>query len=148
MPTNNEYDFIIIMDDAMKDIDNNPLSWIVGLTLNTVLVFYVNIIVEGGPNSLKGGADWPTILNEVPQSVLVVLVAVLMPYLMLHYKRKAKRTSITLASRVMMVSTAVAAVLIFASSTMLVKELTLDIGWVFLWVIAVYFVLIPENMRD
>lgn len=31
---------------------------------------------------------------------------------------------------------------------MLVKELTLDIGWVFLWVIAVYFVLIPENMPD
>ncbi|MDD4978761.1 MAG: hypothetical protein PHI29_09025 [Gallionella sp.] len=132
----------------MKDIDNNPLSWIVGLTLNTVLVFYVNIMVEGGPNSLKGGADWPTILNEVPQSILIVLVAVLLPYLMLHYKRKAKRTSITLASRVMMASTAVAAVLIFASSTMLVKELTLDIGWVFLWVIAVYFVLIPENMRD
>ncbi|MEQ1915327.1 MAG: hypothetical protein ABL856_01220 [Gallionella sp.] len=67
----------------MNDIDNNPLSWIVGLTLNTVLVFYVNIMVEGGPNSLKGRADWPTILNEVPQSILIVLVAVLLPYLML-----------------------------------------------------------------
>lgn len=132
----------------MKDIDNNPPSWMLGFALNTVLVFYVNIMVEGGPNSLKGGADWPTILNEVPQSVLIVLVAVLMPYLMLHYKRKAKRTSITLASRVMMVSSVVAAVLIFSSNTMMVKELTLDISWVFLWVIAVYFVLIPENKRD
>ena len=132
----------------MKDIDNNPPSWLIGLVLNTVLVFYVNIMVEGGPNSLKGGADWPTILNEVPQSVLIVLVAVLMPYLMLHYKRKAKRTSITLASRVMMATTAAASILIFASSSMLVKELTLDISWVFLWVIAVYFVLIPENIRD
>ena len=131
-----------------KEIDKNPLSWMIGLGLNTVLVFYVNIMVEGGPNSLKGGADWPTILNEVPQSILIVLVAVLMPYLMLHYKRKAKRTSITLASRVMLVTTAAASILIVASSTMLVKELTLDIGWVFLWVIAVYFVLIPENKRD
>lgn len=131
-----------------NELDNNPLSWMIGLALNAVLVFYVNIMVEGGPNSLKGGADWPTILNEVPQSILIVLVAVLMPYLMLHYKRKAKRTSILSASRVMMASTAIAAVLILFSSSMLVKELTLDIGWVFLWVIAVYFVLIPETRRD
>lgn len=129
----------------MKDVESNPLTWSLGLGLNAILVFYVNIMVEGGPNSLKGGADWPTILNEVPQSLLIVLVAVLVPYLMLHFKRKAKRTSIRLGSRVMLVSTVLAAALIFASSSMLVQELTLDIGWVMLWVIAVYFVLIPES---
>ncbi len=132
----------------MKDIDNNPLSWILGLALNTVLVFYVHIMVEGGPDSLKGGTDWPTILNDVPQTILIVLVAVLMPYMMLHYKRKAKRASITVASRVMMATTMCSGVLILVSKTMLTKELTLDISWVFLWVISVYFVLIPESRRD
>lgn len=132
----------------MKDIDNNPLSWMLGLALNTLLVFYVHIMVEGGPDSLKGGTDWPTILNDVPQTILIVLVAVLMPYMMLHYKRKAKRASITIASRVMLATTMCGGVLILVSQTMLTKELTLDIGWVFLWVIAIYFVLIPESRRD
>jgi ABC-type glycerol-3-phosphate transport system permease component len=113
----------------MKDIDNNPLSWMLGLALNTLLVFYVHIMVEGGPDSLKGGTDWPTILNDVPQTLLIVLVAVLMPYMMLHYKRKAKRASITVASRVMLATTMCGGVLILVSQTMLTKELTLDIGW-------------------
>lgn len=130
------------------NIDKNPVSWLSGLTLNAILVFYVNIWVEGGPSSLKGAADWPTILNEVPQSILIVLVAVLMPYLMLHYKRKAKRSPITSASHLMLATTVAAAVLIFVTGNMMVKELTLDIGWVFLWVIAVYFVLIPEHKGD
>lgn len=132
----------------MNKFTSNPWSWRLGLALNTLLVFYVHIIVEGGPDSLKGDADWPTILNDIPQAVLIVLVAVLMPYLLLHYKRIAKHASITTSSRVMLATTGVAAVLIFASHTMLTKELTLDISWVILWVTAVYFALIPETHRD
>lgn len=139
---------MITLDAEMKNIDNNPLSWMLGLALNSVLVFYVQIIVKGGPDSLKGGADWPTLLNEVPQTILIILVAVLMPYMMLHFKRKAKLTSIIVASRFMLATTVCASVLIFAAQSMLTKELTLDIGWALLWVSSFYFVLIPESRHD
>lgn len=39
---------MITLDAEMKNIDNNPLSWMLGLALNSVLVFYVQIIVKGG----------------------------------------------------------------------------------------------------
>jgi len=132
----------------MMNFNRNPWSWRLGLALNTILVFYVHIIVEGGPDSLKGDADWPTIFNEIPQTVLIIVVAVLMPYLLMHYKRTAKHTSIATGSKVMLTTTCLAAVLIFASHTMLTKELTLDISWVILWITALYFVLIPEVQRD
>lgn len=132
----------------MNNGNKNPWSWRLGLALNTILVCYVHIVVEGGPDSLKGDADWPTILNEIPQTVLIVLVAVFMPYFLLHYKRMAKHTAIATGSRVMLITTCLAAVLIFASHSILTKELTLDISWVILWITALYFVLKPEVRRD
>ena len=132
---------------VMSQINRYPVSWLAGLIFNVALVFYVYLVVEGGPDSVRHGADWPTILNEIPQMILIVLVAVFLPYLMLWFKCKEKGSTISPPGRLMLVTTVCSALVIISAQATLTMELALDIGWVFLWVIAVYFILIPETRQ-
>lgn len=121
-----------------------PVSLLSGLILNIGLVAYVYFVVEGGPVALKQGGDWPAILNEIPQTVLIFSLAILLPYWMVWSRRMADFAWLSRVGRAMLAETLVCAALVASFHEALYKELTMDIGWVMLWGVASYFVLIAK----
>lgn len=129
----------------MRKISNHAASLLAGFILNITLLIYVYFMVEGGPVSIQQGGDWIAILNEVPQTILVFLVAVFMPYLMAWSRCKENVDLIFMASTIMLATTVISCVVIITAQHALTKELTLDIGWLTLWGTAFYFALIPQK---
>ena len=119
-----------------------------GFALNMVLLSYVYFGVEGGPVSIQQGGGWEAILNELPQTILIFMVAVLMPYIMVWSRCKKNTAVISLASTVMLASTVISCVLIVLAHKPVIKELTLDLSWVILWGTSVYFVLMPQRFSQ
>jgi hypothetical protein len=89
--------------------------------------------------------DWLGILNEVPQTIVMILVGILMPYVMVWSKCRAHVARLMLACRAMLVTSVLNCALIMMLQAAVSKEIALDIGWVILWGIAMYFVLIPPR---
>jgi hypothetical protein len=61
-------------------------SLLIGFIVNIALVIYVYFVVESGSATLKPDLNWLTILNELPQTVVTIIVAVLLPYIMIWVK--------------------------------------------------------------
>ncbi len=129
----------------MSKIFNHAVQLLAGFMLNVALLIYVYFVVEGGPVAIQQGGDWVAILNEVPQTIVIFIVAVFMPYIMVWSRCKENSAAISLAGTVMLTPTVIACVVIVSAQQALTKELTLDISWLILWGIAVYFVLIPQK---
>ena len=129
----------------MSQISNHAVRLLAGFMLNIALLIYVYFVVEGGPVAIHQGGDWMAILNEVPQTIVIFMVAVFMPYIMVWSRCKENSAVISLAGTVMLAPTVIACVVIASAQQALTKELTLDISWLILWGIAVYFVLIPQK---
>ncbi|MGC2166162.1 MAG: hypothetical protein WA632_09135 [Gallionella sp.] len=128
----------------IKQIFDFKLIIVVGLALNIALTIYVYFIVDGGPVSLKQGGDWTEILNEIPMVVLFYLAGVVKPYLMIWSKCRENPDIILKASTVMLVTTAIATMLIMFASTPLAKDLTLYSNWALLWGTSAYYVVTPQ----
>jgi hypothetical protein len=118
---------------------NYALPLLAGFILNIGLVIYVYLLVEGGPVA----GNWLEILNEVPQTILIFIVAIFLPYFMLWSRRKKISSTLFLAGCLMLTTTAASCLVIASANEALTKEMTMDIGWLALWGIAVYFVIIP-----
>ncbi len=124
-----------------------PLSFIVGFAANVAMVFYVYLVEEGGPISIQQGGNWLEMLNEVPQTILIYIVAVFMPYFMIWSKCR-ESAKYRLASNLMLVTTSICCLLLIIVEATLSKELVVDIGWVLLWAIALFFLLVPARLDN
>lgn len=119
------------------------IPFFAGLLINILLVFYVYFFVEGGPIALQQGGDWVAVMNEVPQTVLIIIAGILLPYYMVWNKRKSSPAIIATAGYVMLGVTLCSALVIVLASAAMIKEVTMDISWVILWFTAVYFMMAP-----
>ncbi len=129
----------------MKKISGITAILLAGFILNIALVIYVYFAVEGGSPAINQGADWPTILNEIPQTLLIIAIAIFMPYIMVWSRRSKNNATTSQAEKIMLATTSLCAVLLFSVQETLSKELVLDMSWVVLWSVAVYFVLMPQK---
>lgn len=121
------------------------LAFFAGLIINVALVCYVYFFVEGGPVALQQGGDWMAVLNEVPQTVLITIAGILLPYYMVWNKLRRNPSRLKTASQVMLaVTISAAAVIVFAHAAM-IREVAMDISWVILWFTAVYFMMAPDR---
>ncbi len=118
-----------------------------GLVLNIALMIYVYFVVDGGPVSIRQGAGWVAILNEVPIVVLFYLAGIVKPYLMLWSKSKNNSDGILFAGTVMFTTSAIACLIIIFASKAVTKDLTLYINWALLWGTSAYFVLVPKPIN-
>jgi hypothetical protein len=129
----------------INKIFNFKLIILAGLALNIAITIYVYFMVDGGPVSLKQGGDWMAILNEIPMVVLFYLAGVLKPYLMIWSKCRKNPDIISMASTVMLATTAVASWIIMLAATPITKDVTLYSNWALLWGASAYYVLIPQR---
>lgn len=129
----------------MRNIFSRAISLLAGFILNIALLIYVYFLVGGGPVSIQQGGDWIAILNEVPQIILIFMVAVFMPYLMVWSRCKENSDLISLAGKVMLATTLISCAVIITAQHALTQELALDISWLILWSTAFYFALIPQK---
>jgi hypothetical protein len=129
----------------MARITGNTAILLAGFILNIILVIYAYFIVEGGSAAINQGADWPTILNEIPQTLMIIGIAIFMPYIMVWSRCRKNISIAALAGKIMLATTLLSAVLLFIVQQALSKELILDMSWVVLWSIAVYFILMPQQ---
>lgn len=129
----------------MSKIFNHAVQLLAGFMLNVALLIHVYFVVGGGPVAIQQGADWVAILNEVSQTIVIFIVAVFMPYIMVWSRYKENPTATSLAGTAMLTPTVVACVVVVSAQQALTKELALDISWLILWGIAVYFVLIHQK---
>lgn len=118
----------------------------IGFMINVMLSLYVYFDVEGGPASIKQG-DWVAMLNEIPQTLVTIIVAIVLPYLMLWAKHKDDTGKVSSAGKVMLVTTLISAAIILLSHNPLAKELSMDIGRVILWFTAFYFMMVQNSSR-
>jgi hypothetical protein len=116
-----------------------------GLLINIALVFYVYFFVEGGSTAIRQGGGWVAILNEIPQTLVTIAVAVILPYFMIWNKFKHKINVLLSAGSVMLATTLISGLVIVFSHLALTKELSIDIGWVILWFSAFYFYMLPSH---
>jgi hypothetical protein len=128
----------------MKKITSATTMLLAGFILNIALVIYVYFVVEGGSPAINQGADWPTILNEIPQTLLIIAIAIFMPYLMVWSRNKRNAAIAAQAGKIMLATTSLCAALLFSAHETLSKELVLDMSWVLLWSVSIYFVLMPH----
>lgn len=129
----------------MRKIPNHAMRLLAGFVLNITLLIYVYFVVEGGPVAIQQGGELLAILNELPQTILIFLLAVFMPYFMVWSKCKEASVEISQASAVMLATTVISCVVVASAKQALTKELALDIGWMFLFGTAVYFVLVSPR---
>lgn len=120
------------------------IAFFSGFMINIALLLYVYFAVEGGSAALKQGGDWVAILNEIPETVVTIIVAVVLPYLMIWTKFKDHRNKLSSASKTMLTTTLISGTVILFSHQTLTKELSIDIGWVILWFTAFYFLMVPN----
>jgi hypothetical protein len=128
----------------MKKITGGTTILPAGFILNIALVIYVYFVVEGGSPAINQGADWPTILNEIPQTLLIIAIAIFVPYIMVWSRNKRNAAIASLAGKIMLATTSLCAVLLFSVHETLSKELVLDMSWVLLWSASIYFTLRPR----
>jgi len=113
--------------------------------INLALLSYVYFAVEGGPAALRSGGSWEAVLNEVPQTVLIAVFSIFLPYFMVWSKCKRQASCLKTAADMMLVTTMLFGIAIMLASTPLAKELLLDISWVVLWFTGLYFVLLSPK---
>jgi multisubunit Na+/H+ antiporter MnhB subunit len=129
----------------VKKLFSFKLIMLAGLALNIAITIYVYFMVDGGPVSLKPGGDWMAILNEIPMVVLFYLAGVFKPYLMIWSKCRKNPATISMASTVMLATTAIASWIIWLAATPITKDVTLYSNWALLWGASAYYVLIPQR---
>lgn len=126
-------------------VPNAP--FFIGFIVNIVLVLYVYFAVEGGPASMRQGGDWVAILNEIPETLVTIIVAIALPYLMIWTRSKNERDITASAGKAMLATTLISAAAIILSRNSMAKELSMDIGWVILWFTAFYFLMVQNITR-
>ena len=121
---------------------------LLGFSLNIVMFIYVYFVVEGGPAATREGFDWLAIFNEVPQTILIVLIGIFSPYFMLWAKFRNKSSRILIAGSVMLATTVISCLLVSIIQIAVYREIMMDVSWVILWAIAVNFILSPQEAQS
>ena len=119
----------------MDSIGN--IAFFSGLLLNIALALYV----KGGSIALQLNGDWLQLLNELPETVATLIVAVILPYVMVRARSRNKLLS---AGNTMLFTTLISAAIILFAHTGLTRILSLYIGWVILWFTAFYFMMLAN----
>ncbi len=117
------------------------IAFFTGFLLNIALTLYV----KGGSVVMQFNSDWLHLLNELPETVATLTVAVLLPYVMIRSQNRNKLIS---AGSTMLCTTVISGTIILFTHTELAHILSLYIGWVILWFTAFYFSMLANIDRQ
>ena len=97
------------------------IAFFTGFLLNIALTLYV----KGGSVVMQFNSDWLHLLNELPETVATLTVAVLLPYVMIRSQNRNKLIS---AGSTMLCTTVISGTIILFTHTELAHILSLYIG--------------------
>lgn len=114
------------------------IAFFSGFIFNIALTLYV----KGGSIALQLNGDWLHLLNELPETLATLIVAVILPYVMVRSRSRNKLIS---AGNTMLFTTLISGTVILFAHTALAHILSLYIGWVILWFTAFYFMMVANS---